>query len=85
VQGAVQSLSRSYYARLIPADKPGEFFGLFNMVGRFAAIIGPILAGTVVIVGGNPRLEIIAILPLFIIGGGLFALVRTSAGRANPP
>ncbi|MBT8131085.1 MAG: MFS transporter [Gammaproteobacteria bacterium] len=85
VQGAVQSLSRSYYARLIPADKPGEFFGLFNMVGRFAAIIGPILAGTVVIVGGNPRLEIIAILPLFIIGGGLFALVRTSAGRASPP
>lgn len=84
VQGAVQSLSRSYYGRLIPADKPGEFFGLFNMVGRFAAIIGPLLAGTVVLAGGNPRLEIIAIVPLFLLGGGLFYFVRTDAGRARP-
>lgn len=83
VQGGVQSLSRSYYGRLIPHDKPGEFFGLFNMVGRFAAIIGPALAGTVVLVGGNPRLEIIAIVPLFVLGGGLFLLVRTRAGRAH--
>lgn len=83
VQGGVQSLSRSYYGRLIPHDKPGEFFGLFNMVGRFAAIIGPVLAGTVVLLGGNPRLEIIAIVPLFLVGGGLFAIVRTREGRAR--
>ncbi len=83
VQGAVQSLSRSYYGRLIPRDKPGEFYGLFNMVGRFAAIIGPVLAGSAVVLGGNPRLEILAILPLFLLGGGLFFLVRTDAGRAR--
>jgi UMF1 family MFS transporter len=41
VQGGIQALSRSYYARLIPADKPAEFFGFYNMLGKFAAIIGP--------------------------------------------
>ena len=41
VQGGVQSLSRSYFARLIPAEKGGEYFGFYNMVGKFAAILGP--------------------------------------------
>ena len=47
VQGGIQALSRSYYARLIPADKPAEFFGFYNMLGKFAAIIGPVLVGGV--------------------------------------
>ena len=45
VQGGIQALSRSFYARLIPADKPAEFFGFYNMLGKFAAIIGPLLMG----------------------------------------
>ena len=45
VQGGIQALSRSYYARLIPPDKPAEFFGFYNMLGKFAAIIGPVLVG----------------------------------------
>lgn len=47
VQGGVQALSRSYYARLIPANRSGEFFGFYNMLGKFAAIIGPTLVGVV--------------------------------------
>jgi UMF1 family MFS transporter len=47
VQGGIQALSRSYYARLIPADKPAEFFGFYNMLGKFAAIVGPALVGGV--------------------------------------
>jgi len=47
VQGGIQALSRSFYARLIPADKPAEFFGFYNMLGKFAAIIGPVLVGGV--------------------------------------
>jgi UMF1 family MFS transporter len=47
VQGGIQALSRSYYTRLIPADKPAEFFGFYNMLGKFAAIIGPMLVGGV--------------------------------------
>jgi UMF1 family MFS transporter len=45
VQGGIQALSRSYYTRLIPADKSAEFFGFYNMLGKFAAIVGPLLVG----------------------------------------
>ena len=47
VQGGIQALSRSYYSRLIPPDKPAEYYGFFNMLGKFAAIIGPALMGVV--------------------------------------
>jgi UMF1 family MFS transporter len=45
VQGGIQALSRSYYARLIPTSQSSEFFGFYNMLGKFAAIIGPALMG----------------------------------------
>ncbi len=47
VQGGIQALSRSYYSRLIPIDRTAEFFGFYNMLGRFATIIGPALMGGV--------------------------------------
>ncbi len=47
VQGGVQALSRSYYARLIPKNNAAEFYGFYNMLGKFAAIIGPALMGAV--------------------------------------
>ena len=49
VQGGVQALSRSFYSRLIPKRESAEFFGFYNMVGKFAAIIGPALMGLVAI------------------------------------
>jgi len=47
VQGGVQALSRSYYTRIIPKDKTAEFFGFYNMLGKFATIMGPALMGVV--------------------------------------
>jgi len=47
VQGGIQALSRSYYTRLIPPNQAGEYFGFYNMLGKFAAIIGPGLMGIV--------------------------------------
>ena len=47
VQGGVQALSRSYYAALVPAKRSTEFFGLYNMMGKFAVIIGPAMMGMV--------------------------------------
>lgn len=47
VQGGIQALSRSYYSRLIPKNQAGEFYGFYNMLGKFAAIIGPALIGLV--------------------------------------
>jgi UMF1 family MFS transporter len=75
VQGGVQALSRSYYAQLIPAEKAGEFFGFYNMLGKFAAVIGPALMGLVTLWWGNPRIGILSILVLFMTGAVLLYFV----------
>ncbi len=45
VQGGIQALSRSYYSRFIPKNRTAEFYGFYNMLGKFAAILGPVLIG----------------------------------------
>ena len=47
VQGGIQALSRSYYSRLIPKNKAAEYYGFYNMLGKFATILGPVLMGLV--------------------------------------
>jgi MFS transporter, UMF1 family len=79
VQGGVQSLSRSYYGRLVPRGKAGEFFGFFNMMGKFAAVIGPVLTGWVALVSGSSRLAILSLVVLFGVGGILLHRVREPA------
>jgi UMF1 family MFS transporter len=79
VQGGVQSLSRSYYARLIPQDRPAQFFGFYNLMGRFAAVLGPLIMGGVSYATGNPRLSILAIIVLFVGGAAVLTRVRTPA------
>ncbi|MGH8362100.1 MAG: MFS transporter [Gammaproteobacteria bacterium] len=76
VQGGVQLLSRSYYARLVPAERAGEFFGFYNMLGEFAAIIGPFLIGLVSYLSGSPRLSILSVILLFVVGAVLLALAE---------
>ena len=76
VQGGVQALSRSYFARLIPRERAGEYFGFYNMLATFAAVLGPLAMGIVAITTGNQRLSIL-VLELFFIGGAvLLARVR---------
>lgn len=77
VQGGVQSLSRSFYARMIPAGHEAEFFGFYNMLGKFAAVIGPLLMGVVALVTGSTRVSILSILILFVGGAILLYFVRT--------
>jgi UMF1 family MFS transporter len=82
VQGGVQSLSRSLYARLVPTSKTAEFFGFFNMVGKFAAILGPLLMSLVplLIAGADERDSIMALTLLFVAGGYLLWKVDVDAG-----
>ena len=82
VQGGVQALSRSLYARLVPVSRTAEFFGFFNMVGKFAAILGPLLMATVPIVirGADERDSILALPLLFIVGGVLLWKVDVDKG-----
>jgi len=76
VQGGIQALSRAYYARLIPREKAGEFFGFYNMLGKFAAVLGPTVVGVTAQLSGNPRLAILSLLAFFIAGGWLLLKVR---------
>lgn len=69
VQGGVQALSRSFYARIIPKNQSAEFFGFYNMLGKFAAVIGPIMVGVVSLTTQSPRISILSISVLFVIGG----------------
>jgi UMF1 family MFS transporter len=80
VQGGVQSLSRSLYSRLIPVDKSAEFFGFYNMLGKFAAVIGPLLMGLVGLLTGSPRLSLLTIIGLFVCGAALLCLVNEEEG-----
>jgi UMF1 family MFS transporter len=83
VQGGIQALSRSFYVRLIPVDKPAEFFGFYNMLGKFAAVLGPLLMGMVSVATGSPRLSILAVAVLFVAGALLLRQVDETAGRAQ--
>ena len=78
VQGGVQALSRSLYARLIPAESAAEFFGFYNFLGKFAAVIGPVMMGWVAVVTGSTRISILSILVLFVAGGLLLMKVNVA-------
>ena len=81
VQGGVQAMSRALFARLIPAEHAGRLFGLYNMMGKFAAILGPVLVGWVALATDSPRAGILSILVLFIAGAWLLAHVDVERGQ----
>jgi len=83
VQGGVQSLSRSLYARLIPPGRSAEFFGFYNMLGKFAAVLGPALMGWVGVLSGSPRIGILSVLALFVVGAVLLLRVDVARGMRD--
>jgi MFS transporter, UMF1 family len=83
VQGGIQALSRSLFASLIPAGETGELFGFYNMVGKFAAVLGPFLVGTTAALAGDIRLSLLPVLLLFLLGALLLRRVDVAAGRRD--
>ena len=81
VQGGVQSLSRSLFVRIIPNSKAGAFFGFYNMLGKFAAVLGPFLVAIVAKVSGDPRLPILSIIVLFVVGFWFLRRVDVREGQ----
>lgn len=67
-QGGIQALSRSYYGKLIPKEKSNEFYGFYNIFGKFAAVMGPLLVGFVSDLTGRSQNGIFSIVALFVIG-----------------
>jgi MFS transporter, UMF1 family len=83
VQGAIQAMSRSYYGRLVPPDRASEFFGFYNMMGKFAAVLGPFLMGATALLTGNSRSAILSVALLFF-GGAIMLAFATRSSRAAP-
>jgi|SRR5690625_576792 len=80
VQGGVQALSRSLYARLVPREDSAAFFGFYGLMGKFSAVIGPLIVAGVQTWSGSPRLAVSAIGVLFV--AGLIGLWLLPVGRA---
>ena len=76
VQGGVQAQSRSLFLRLVPVSQVTQFFGVYNFLGRFAVLIGPLVLGWVGMVTATPRLGMLSVAGLFIAGAMLLFKVR---------
>jgi UMF1 family MFS transporter len=89
VQGGIQALSRSFYAKIIPVNKSAEYFSFYNMVSKFSVVMGPIFIGSAGLLvrylgySGNiaSRIGIVTISLLFIAGGILLCFVNEKVGR----
>ena len=71
-QGGIQALSRSYFAKIIPAEKSGEYFGLFDICGKGAAFLGTLIVAVVSQITGSENIAVGAIAVIFIIGFAVF-------------
>ncbi len=83
VQGGVQSLSRSLFSHLVPPDKSGEFFGFLNMMGKAAAVVGPVMVGVVAYLTKDSRIGMLSILILFFAGMLVLRLVEEPSPTAD--
>jgi len=75
--GAIQAASRAFMATLVPAGREGEFFGFYNLCGKSAAVLGPLVFGVVsAATAGNQRLAILSVLAFYVVGGAVLRGVR---------
>jgi MFS transporter, UMF1 family len=81
VMGGCQSLSRSLFASMVPAHKAGEFFGLFGVLERFSAVLGPLAFFAAVELTGDPRAGVLPLLAFFGLGALLLSRVDVEEGR----
>jgi MFS transporter, UMF1 family len=91
VQGGVQALSRSYFAKIIPPEDAAEYFGFLNLISRFSIVLGPVLVGSVTLLchkaGATElfasRCGMSSITILFIFGGALLVFAEKERVRRN--
>lgn len=80
-QGGIQALSRSYFGKLVPKENSNEFFGFYNIFGKFAAILGPLLVAVTSQVTGKSNMGVFSLVVLFVIG--LIVLSRVPEPKAH--
>lgn len=83
-QGTIQALSRSYFAKIIPAEKSGEFFGIYDICGKGASVIGTALVSVLSQATGSINIGVSALSVMFLIGLVLFRYsAKLNAGQKN--
>lgn len=80
-QGGIQALSRAYFGRIIPKHKASEFFGLYDIFGRFASIIGPALVAVITQATGQSNYGVFSLIILFLVG--FFVLTQVPESETN--
>lgn len=80
-QGGVQSLSRSYFACLVPEGREASYFGIYNMLGRFAAVFGPFLMGLMAFLTKSPRMGVLMVALLFLGGACFLIFMHKNSGE----
>ncbi|MCI7736376.1 MAG: MFS transporter [Clostridiales bacterium] len=80
-QGGIQALSRSFFGKLVPPENASEFFGFFDVFGKFSAVIGPALFGLVAQLTGVTNYGALAVMGMFIVGGVVLMLVPRNIER----
>jgi MFS transporter, UMF1 family len=83
-QGGIQALSRSYFAKLIPKNNANEFFGFYNIFGKFASITGPLLLGFTAQITGRSNAGILSLIVLFVIGMIILYFVPSDKKLTTP-
>jgi UMF1 family MFS transporter len=83
VQGGIQALSRSYFGKLTPQQRAGEYFGFFEIFGKFAAIVGPLLYALTKGITGRSSYSILSLILLFGIALAVMAASRRHATQTS--
>jgi len=81
VQGGSQALSRSLFSAMVPAAKSGEFFGLFGIMEKFSAILGPLVFAWAAASFGSSRPAVLSLIVFFVVGGFLLTRVDIAEGK----
>jgi UMF1 family MFS transporter len=82
-QGGIQALSRSFFGKLVPPESANEFFGFYDIFGKFSAVLGPFLFGLVWDATEKVYLGVVPVLCMFLAGGVLFMLVPRNVGKIS--
>ena len=83
VQGGIQALSRSYYGKLVPLARSAEYFGFYDVFGKFATVIGPLLYAMFYFLTDRASIGILSLLLLFASGGLLLILGRKELAKTE--
>ena len=80
-QGGIQAISRSFFGKMVPKEHANEFFGFYNIFGKFAAIMGPFLVAIITQATGETKNGILSLILLFITG--FICLTRVNDNNSN--